>query len=52
VKVSGSKSWRFKYRIDGKERLLVIGDYPAVSLAKPRNTPAACVRASPTLATV
>jgi len=26
VKVSGAKSWRFKYRIDGKERLLVIGD--------------------------
>ncbi|WP_246252387.1 tyrosine-type recombinase/integrase [Parasulfitobacter algicola] len=36
VKVSGSKSWRFKYRIDGKERLLVIGDYPAVTLAKAR----------------
>lgn len=36
VKVSGAKSWRFKYRIDGKEKLLVIGDYPAVSLAKAR----------------
>ena len=36
VKVSGAKSWRFKYRIDGKERLLVIGDYPAVTLAKAR----------------
>lgn len=36
VKVSGSKSWRFKYRIDGRERLLVIGDYPAVTLAKAR----------------
>lgn len=36
VKVSGAKSWRFKYRIDGKERLLVIGDYPAVGLAKAR----------------
>jgi hypothetical protein len=36
VKVSGARSWRFKYRIDGKERLLVIGDYPAVSLAKAR----------------
>lgn len=33
VKVSGAKSWRFKYRIDGKEKLLVIGDYPAVTLA-------------------
>ncbi|PYG25565.1 Arm DNA-binding domain-containing protein [Pelagimonas varians] len=36
VKVSGAKSWRFKYRIDGKERLLVIGDYQAVTLAKAR----------------
>ncbi len=36
VKASGSKSWRFKYRIDGKEKLLVIGDYPAISLAQAR----------------
>ncbi len=33
VKPSGSKSWRFKYRIDGLEKLLVIGDYPGVTLA-------------------
>ena len=38
VKVSGAKSWRFKYRTDGKERLLVIGDYPAVTLEKARQT--------------
>ncbi len=36
VKTSGAKSWRFKYRIDGREKLLVIGDYPAVTLAKAR----------------
>ena len=36
VKVSGSKSWRFKYRIDGKEKLLVVGDYPAIGLAQAR----------------
>jgi integrase len=36
IKVSGSKSWRFKYRVDGKEKLLVIGDYPAHSLAQAR----------------
>ena len=36
VKVSGSKSWRFKYRLDGKEKLLVIGDYPSISLAQAR----------------
>ena len=36
VKVSGAKSWRFKYRTLGKEKLLVIGDYPATSLAMAR----------------
>ena len=36
VKVSGAKSWRFKYRTLGKEKLLVIGDYPAISLAQAR----------------
>ena len=36
VKTSGSKSWRFKYRLDGKEKLLVIGDYPAHSLKQAR----------------
>lgn len=38
MKASGSKSWRVKYRINGKERLLVIGDYPAISLAQARVT--------------
>jgi len=32
VKATGSKSWRFKYRVDGKEKLIVFGDYPAISL--------------------
>ncbi|MBB3994745.1 integrase [Sulfitobacter undariae] len=36
VKTSGSKSWRFKYRLGGKEKLFVIGDYPAHSLAQAR----------------
>lgn len=36
VKASGSKSWRLKYRMDGSEKLLVIGDYPAVSLLDAR----------------
>jgi len=36
VKATGSKSWRFKYRIEGKEKLLVIGDYPAISLLQAR----------------
>ena len=38
VKTSGSKSWRFKYRLEGKEKLLVIGDYPAVTLAQARKS--------------
>ena len=38
MKASGSKSWRMRYRLNGKEGLLVIGDYPAISLAKARAT--------------
>jgi integrase len=30
---SGGKLWRFKYRFDGKEKLLAIGSYPEVTLA-------------------
>jgi len=30
------KSWRFKYRLDGKEQLLTLGVYPDVSLAAAR----------------
>jgi integrase len=33
---SGGKLWRLKYRIDGRERLLSIGSYPDISLAKAR----------------
>lgn len=36
VKPNGSKLWQFKYRMHGKERLLSIGQYPEVSLAKAR----------------
>ena len=38
MKASSSKSWRMKYRMNGKEGLLVIGDYPAISLAQARAT--------------
>lgn len=34
IRERGANSWRFKYRIDGKEDLLAIGDFPAVTLAK------------------
>ena len=33
---SGSKLWRFKYRIRGKEKLLSIGSYPEISLVEAR----------------
>ena len=33
---SGGKWWRFKYRIDGKQKQLSLGTYPDVSLAKAR----------------
>lgn len=36
VNTSGSKLWRFKYRIQGKEKLLSIGKYPDVGLADAR----------------
>jgi Arm DNA-binding domain len=36
VNPSGSKLWRFKYRMAGKEKLLSIGAYPEVTLAKAR----------------
>ncbi|MBC3874602.1 tyrosine-type recombinase/integrase [Undibacterium flavidum] len=33
----GGKRWRFKYRFDGKEKLLAFGTYPDVSLKDARN---------------
>ena len=32
----GGKWWRFKYRFDGKEKLLSLGTYPEISLADAR----------------
>lgn len=37
VMPTGGKLWRWKYRIDGKEKLMALGRYPAVSLAKARS---------------
>ena len=34
---SGGKWWRFKYRFDGKEKLLSLGVYPDISLAGARD---------------
>lgn len=36
VTPKANKSWRFKFRIAGKEQLLVLGTYPEVSLAAAR----------------
>lgn len=33
---SGSKLWRLKYRIDGKEKKLALGSYPEVGLKEAR----------------
>jgi integrase len=36
VNPTGSRLWRMKYRIEGREKLLAIGPYPNVSLARAR----------------
>jgi integrase len=36
VNPNGARYWRLKYRIAGKEKLLALGVYPAVSLAEAR----------------
>jgi integrase len=36
VSPKGHKSWRFKFRFEGKEQLLTLGNYPEVSLAEAR----------------
>ncbi len=37
VTVQGSKCWRLKYRLLGKEKVLAIGLYPDISLAEARD---------------
>jgi integrase len=36
VRPTGHRGWRFKYRVNGHEKLLSFGPYPTVSLAKAR----------------
>lgn len=36
VTEKGSKLWRFRYRFDGKEKLLALGTYPEISLSDAR----------------
>lgn len=41
---TGSKLWRWKYRVQGREKLLALGAYPAVSLSAAREACAAARR--------
>jgi hypothetical protein len=36
LKPSGSKLWRFKYQLDGREKLIGLGHYPDVALKDAR----------------
>ncbi|MBX9870549.1 MAG: integrase arm-type DNA-binding domain-containing protein [Burkholderiaceae bacterium] len=37
VTEKGSKLWRWKYRVDGKEKVMALGAYPDVSIAQARD---------------
>jgi integrase len=37
VRPNGSRYWRLRYRLDGRERLFALGVYPKVTLAKARS---------------
>lgn len=36
VNPSGSKLWRWRYRVEGKEKLMALGEYPLVGLGQAR----------------
>ena len=36
VQPTGTKCWRYRYRIDGRENLFALGEYPEVSLQQAR----------------
>ncbi|WP_424141115.1 Arm DNA-binding domain-containing protein [Sodalis glossinidius] len=36
MSVAGSKVWRLRYEVQGKEKLLTLGKYPSLSLAAAR----------------
>ena len=36
VNPGGSKLWRWRYRFDGKEKLMALGEYPLVTLGQAR----------------
>lgn len=45
VSTTGNRSWRVKYRMGGKEKLLTIGSYPDIALAEARDARDAAKRA-------
>jgi hypothetical protein len=47
VAPSGGKLWRWKYRFEGKEKLMPLGAYPDVSLADATRRLAPCWRRAP-----
>ena len=36
VPPSGAKLWRWRYRVDGKEKMMALGEYPVVTLKEAR----------------
>ncbi|MBN9016089.1 MAG: DUF4102 domain-containing protein [Rhizobiales bacterium] len=47
INPGGSKLWRLAYRYGGKQKLLALGGYPAVSLSEAREKREAAKKASP-----
>ncbi len=37
VAKTGTKTWRYRFKIDGKESTFSIGEYPTISLEQARN---------------
>ncbi len=37
INPGGSKTWRFAYRLDGKQQKVTIGEYPAISIKEARD---------------
>ena len=42
VRPTGSKLWRYRYRIAGKENVFALGEYPTVGLAHAQIGRASC----------
>ena len=47
VTTTGTKSWVFRYMIDGKPRRMTLGHYPTISLAEVRKLHGEAMQESP-----